>query len=229
MKRSTYKTAWVTLGYDCLPSYKHGHGAAVRPQTNNAIWDGVVVLWGRVAPFLSPWCAGREVRTGVNLNRYAGPGSHIRWHSDNEPLFGPQYSPKLIISGFKQRALANDRCPPSAGRSSARALPCAGAGGSLSGDVEVIQVDLTLDAVSTFVHPVLDGLVRVLRCCIPLNSEGSFSTLCRRWWIVVRRRRCCSRWTWWTCSCEFGGVASMCGQRLSESAAWDKGWQASLQ
>ena len=36
--------------------------------------------------------------TGVNLNQYVGPGSHIRWHSDNEPLFGPQYSPKLIVS-----------------------------------------------------------------------------------------------------------------------------------
>ena len=36
--------------------------------------------------------------TGVNLNQYAGPGSHIRWHSDNEPLFGPPNQPKLIVS-----------------------------------------------------------------------------------------------------------------------------------
>ena len=36
--------------------------------------------------------------TGVNLNQYAGPGSFIRWHGDNEPLFGPQNFPKLIIS-----------------------------------------------------------------------------------------------------------------------------------
>ena len=34
----------------------------------------------------------------VNLNQYTGPGSHIRWHSDNEPLFGPQNSPELIVS-----------------------------------------------------------------------------------------------------------------------------------
>ena len=34
----------------------------------------------------------------VNLNQYAGSGSLIRWHSDNEPLFGPQNSPKLIVS-----------------------------------------------------------------------------------------------------------------------------------
>ena len=36
--------------------------------------------------------------TGVNLNQYAGPGSFIRWRSDNEPLFGPQNSPKLTVS-----------------------------------------------------------------------------------------------------------------------------------
>ena len=47
---------------------------------------------------LSPWCGKKDVPTGVNLNQYAGPGSHIRWHSDNEPLFGPQNLPKLIVS-----------------------------------------------------------------------------------------------------------------------------------
>ena len=36
--------------------------------------------------------------TGVNLNRYSGSGSYIRWHSDNEPLFNQQNSPKLIVS-----------------------------------------------------------------------------------------------------------------------------------
>ena len=36
--------------------------------------------------------------TGVNLNQYAGPGSFIRWHSDNEPVFGPQSSRELIVS-----------------------------------------------------------------------------------------------------------------------------------
>ena len=90
MKQGTYKTAWVTPGHDCLCPYQFGHGAAVRPQTNNAIWDGVIGLWGRVALLLSPWCARGNVPTGVNLNQYAGPGSLIRWHSDNEPLFGPQ-------------------------------------------------------------------------------------------------------------------------------------------
>ena len=36
--------------------------------------------------------------TGVNLNQHAGSRSFIRWHSDNEPLFGPQNLPKLIVS-----------------------------------------------------------------------------------------------------------------------------------
>ena len=97
-KQGSYETAWVTPGHDCLCSYKYGHGAAVRPQTNNAIWDGVIGLWGRVAPFLSPWCGKKDVPTEVNMNQYAGPGSLIRWHSDNEPLFRPQNSPKLIVS-----------------------------------------------------------------------------------------------------------------------------------
>ena len=52
--RETYETAWVTPEHDCLCSYQYGHGAAVRPQTNDAIWDGVIGLWGRVAPLLSP-------------------------------------------------------------------------------------------------------------------------------------------------------------------------------
>ena len=34
----------------------------------------------------------------MNLNQYAGSGSFIRRHGDNEPLFGPQNLPKLIVS-----------------------------------------------------------------------------------------------------------------------------------
>ena len=97
MRRGAYKTAWGTPGHDCLCPYKYGHGAAVRPQTNNAIYSGVIGLWGRVA-LLSPSCSEKDVPTEVNLNQYAGPGSFISWHSDNEPLFGPQKSPKLIVS-----------------------------------------------------------------------------------------------------------------------------------
>ena len=98
ISRGSYETAWVTPKHDCLCSYQYGHGAAIRPQTNDAIWHGVVGLWSRVAHLLSPWCARREVPTGMNLNLYSGPSSCIRWHSDNEPLFGPQNLLKLIVS-----------------------------------------------------------------------------------------------------------------------------------
>ena len=47
---------------------------------------------------LSPKCSRREVPSGVNLNRYTSSGSWVPWHSDNESLFGPQNSPKLIVS-----------------------------------------------------------------------------------------------------------------------------------
>ena len=95
-KRGSYETAWVTPGHDCLCSYAYGHGAAVRTQTNDSSWDGVIGLWSRVAPILSPWCARGNVPTGVNLNRYFGSDSCIPWHS--ESLFGPQNQPKLIVS-----------------------------------------------------------------------------------------------------------------------------------
>ena len=89
ISRGTYETACFTPGHDCLCPYKYGHGAAVRPKTNKAIWDGVISLWGRVAPFLSPWCDKRELPTGVNLNHYAGSGSCVRWHSDKRILVRP--------------------------------------------------------------------------------------------------------------------------------------------
>ena len=67
ISRGTYETAWVTPGHDCLCSYKYGHGAAVRPQTNNAIWDGVIGFWGRVAPLLSPWVWQEGIANGYEL------------------------------------------------------------------------------------------------------------------------------------------------------------------
>ena len=88
-KQGSYETAWVTPGHDCLCSYAYGHGTAVRPQTNDAIWHGVTGLCCRVAPLLSPWCAKREVPTGVNLNRYSGPSSCVRWHRDGRALVRP--------------------------------------------------------------------------------------------------------------------------------------------
>ena len=57
-----------------------------------------VNLWSRVASLPTPWCAEGEVPTGVNLNRYAGTGSFIPWHRDNERLFGHPGEPKVIVS-----------------------------------------------------------------------------------------------------------------------------------
>ena len=68
-------------------------------------------MWGRVAPFLLPWCDKKDVPTGVNLNQYAGPGSFIRWLGDNEPLFGPQNSPKLIVSLSLGNSVERCRAP----------------------------------------------------------------------------------------------------------------------
>ena len=65
ISRGSYETSWVTPGHDCLCPYDYGRGAAVSPQTNDAIWDGVIGLWGRVAPLLSPWCA--SVQDHVSL------------------------------------------------------------------------------------------------------------------------------------------------------------------
>ena len=42
ISRGSYETAWVTPGHECLSPYQYGRGAAVRPQTNDAIWDGVI-------------------------------------------------------------------------------------------------------------------------------------------------------------------------------------------
>ena len=77
-----------------------------------------VNLWSRVASLLTPWCAKGEVPTGVNLNRYAGKGSRIPWHCDNELLFGSPFEPKVIVSMslghsvlFKLRRRASEDTP----------------------------------------------------------------------------------------------------------------------
>ena len=59
ISRGTHETAWATPGHDCLCSYKYGHRAAVRPQTNNAIWDGYwFVEQGRTLLITLAWFEG---------------------------------------------------------------------------------------------------------------------------------------------------------------------------
>ena len=97
-RRSTNSTAWVTPGHVCLCAHNYGHGAAVVPQPGDSVWNGVMGLWSRVATLLTPSCALGEVPSGVNLNQYAGWGSSIPWHYDNQLLFGDQGDPKVIVS-----------------------------------------------------------------------------------------------------------------------------------
>ena len=96
-QRSGYETARATPGQVCSCSYSYGRGAFL-PQANPSVFTEAVHLWSRVAPLLTPWCAKGEVPTGVNLNRYAGDGSRIPWHCDNERLFGHPREPKVIVS-----------------------------------------------------------------------------------------------------------------------------------
>ena len=95
--RSGYETAWATPGHVCSCSYYYGRGP-VLPQPNPSVFTEAIKQWSRVASLLTPWCAKGEVPTGVNLNRYAGDGSFIPWHRDNERLFGSPSEPKVIVS-----------------------------------------------------------------------------------------------------------------------------------
>ena len=95
--RSGYETGWATPGHVCSCSYRYGRGP-VLPQANPSVFTEAVNLWSRVASLLTAWCAKGEVPTGVNLNRYAGNGSCIPWHCDNERLFGSPFEPKVIVS-----------------------------------------------------------------------------------------------------------------------------------
>ena len=117
LPRSGYETAWATPRHVCSCSYRYGRGP-VLPQANPSVFTEAVNLWSRVASLLTPWCAKGEVPTGVNLNRYAGNGSCIPWHCDNERLFGSPFEPKVIVSMslghsalFKLRRRAPENTP----------------------------------------------------------------------------------------------------------------------
>ena len=55
-------------------------------------------MWRALAPLLSPWCADGDVPSAANLNLYEGSGSHVKWHCDDESLFGGIGDSKLIVS-----------------------------------------------------------------------------------------------------------------------------------
>ena len=85
----SYKTSWVTPWHDCLCPYKYGRGAAVRPQTDDAVWDGVTGLWSNHR--VQGECANGTEPDPVFRFR-------IPWHSDDASLFGPPNQPKLTVS-----------------------------------------------------------------------------------------------------------------------------------
>ena len=73
-------------------------GVADGPQTGERPWELLCDLWRAVAPLFAPWCAEGELPTCANLNHYSGSGSCVRWHRDDEVLFGAQGESKLIVS-----------------------------------------------------------------------------------------------------------------------------------
>ena len=93
--RSTYRTAWA-VAPRCRCSY-YGSGP-VRPQSGGCSWELLRGLWRAVAPLMTPWCSEEDVPSSANLNLYGGSGSCVRWHSDDEALFGERGDPKLIVS-----------------------------------------------------------------------------------------------------------------------------------
>ena len=93
----SYRTAWA-VAPRCLCSYAYGRRVAVGPQTGARSWELLQDLWKAIAPQMAPWCAGGVMPTCANLTFYGGSGSCVRWHSDDEVLFGAQGESKLIVS-----------------------------------------------------------------------------------------------------------------------------------
>ena len=98
-RRGTYRTAWAVYPWlGCRCSYLYGQGPAIGPHTGKGCFGHLCSMWRALAPLMSPWCADGDVPTAANLNLYGGSGSHVSWHCDDEPLFGGDGDPKLIVS-----------------------------------------------------------------------------------------------------------------------------------
>ena len=87
--RGTYRTAWAVTPRCCCP-HAYGRRVAVGPQTGERSWELLHDLWKAIAPLMAPWCAEGEVPTCANLNFHGGSGSCVRWHRDDESVFGMQ-------------------------------------------------------------------------------------------------------------------------------------------
>ena len=69
-------------------SYVYGRDTAIGPHTEGRCWPLLAGVWRAIALLMTPWCAEGEVPTASNLNLYRGRNSCVRWHCDDEPLFG---------------------------------------------------------------------------------------------------------------------------------------------
>ena len=99
--KGSYRTAWaVPCGSSCSCSYSYGRGPAIGSHPGERCWPLPAGVWRAIVPLLKPWwCAEGEVPTAANLNLYRGKNSCVRWHCDDEPLFGRgQGTSKLIVS-----------------------------------------------------------------------------------------------------------------------------------
>ena len=79
-------------------AYSYGNGPAVRPQTRDTDWSLVISLWRTIAPFARPWCDEGKGLSAASVNLHGDSQSRIRWHRDDEPLFGASVKSKLIVS-----------------------------------------------------------------------------------------------------------------------------------
>ena len=142
------------------------------------------------------------VPTGVNLNQYAGPGSFIRWHSGNEPLFGPQNSPELIVSlslgnsvEFKVRRRASGNVPSSIRLDHGDVLVMDGLAQSeyehcTASELQGPRVNLTYRWVAQ--HTASCPLAGVVGCVLPTCAQGSVEPGSR--WLREGENKWSSSW-----------------------------------
>ena len=82
--RGTHCTAWAVTPR-CRSPYAYGRELLLGHERVDAPGND---LWKAIAPLMAPWCVEGEVPTCANLNYHGGSGSCVRWHRDDEGVFG---------------------------------------------------------------------------------------------------------------------------------------------
>ena len=190
MKKGSYHTAWsVPLLSSCSCSHACGQGTSVGSHSGERCWPLQAGLWMAIAPLMKPLCAEGEVPTAANLNLYRGRGSCVRWHCDDELLFGERWESKLIVSvRFGTEALFKwkGKCCPDGeagtccfGQCQDEFLRCTDPGL----EQERISVTFRWIRQHTASCPLRTGEV----CCLPTCAQGSSAAVTtvvgvRRFW-----------------------------------------------